>query len=90
MNMEELRYHMAGVVKFSYNRDLVVSVKGGRIILGQRLWWEDDGGQEAKVFLKHAPSLSKENAVALREALDKAIEMLNGKGGEIEKGIVGG
>lgn len=68
------RFTTVGEIRFSKNRDLVVSVLGDRVILGQRITFEDDGGTQGKAFLKNAPSLDVDSAALLIVALRKGIE----------------
>lgn len=67
------RFHTVREIRFSRNRELVVSVLGDRLVLGQRLEYEDDGGRTQHAFLKNAPSLEASQAQELIGALKDAI-----------------
>ncbi len=60
--------------------DLVVSALKGRIVLGQRVYFQDDTDKQQSAFLSNAPSLSVVDARRLRGLLDKAIQKLDPNG----------
>ena len=66
------RFEVIGEVKFSRSRDLVVSVLNGRIVLGQRVYFQDDADTQQRAFMRNAPSLSAADARQLEKLLDAA------------------
>jgi hypothetical protein len=74
------RYVTTGEVQFGENRTLVVSVLGGRIVVGQRITFRNDDGSTGKAFLKNAPSLDVAAADELIAALTKAVAELKRRG----------
>lgn len=79
------RFDTVAEIRFSRNRDLVVSVLGDRIVLGQRIEFEDDGGETRQAFLKNAPSLDMSAADDLIKALRESVHRLQVRGGIIHE-----
>jgi hypothetical protein len=69
-NLATIRFSEAGP------RDLVVSIKNNRIVLGQRIYFKLDHpvGAQDFIYANNAPSLSSEDARKLIEALQKGID----------------
>lgn len=78
-NRRKDRFHTTGEIRFSKNRDLVVSVLGDRVTLGQRITFEDDAGEQGRAYLKNMPSLDAQNTRDLIAALEKAVAVLDGR-----------